>query len=453
MSVRHRCSARAIAADVRSGRVRAVDICRSAIDHIRQLGSERSGFTQVLENRALHRAQAIDSTIQAGLDPGPLAGVPFGAAEMFDVAARRTIAGAQIREDARLSHRDAKSILLLEAAGAILLGTQNMDEFAYGFEGVNAHYGTSLNPHDNERLAGGACGGSAVAVASEAVPFSLGVDASGQLRVPAALCGIIGFKPTHLDLPRGGIYPFVPSLDDIGVLTRDLEDLVLIRDILRDGAPEQRPLSRGDLRFGRFGRWFDQNIDDQYRGLIQKLIEGTGGQTTELRHAELARAAASLIIGAEAANLHRTMVTRNPMAYDPATRDRFLAALLMPADDYLQAKRFQCWISTHAATQFEHHDVYVVPAVPGSGHAPMINDRSIMFDGEVKPARSYLGTFTQPISLIGLPTLVLPLAHGGPLPLGIQLVAAPGADATLFQAARHLFDLGLVAVPKLARKA
>ncbi|WP_417591214.1 AtzE family amidohydrolase [Parasphingorhabdus sp.] len=445
----HRRTAQAIAVDVRAGRVSALDICRSAIAHIEQLGSERSGFTRIFEERALHRAKAIDNTVLAGLDPGPLAGVPFGVAEMFDVAVERTMAGAQIRSGARLSAADAKSIQMLERAGAILIGTQNMDEFGYGFEGVNALSGTSINPHDEKRLAGGACGGSAVAVASEAVPFSLGFDANGQLRVPAALCGIIGFKPTHLDFSRQGTYPFVPSLDDVGPLTRDLDDLMLVRDVLRDFAPEKCAIPRGDLRFGRFGGWFDQNLDVEFRTLIQNLVSAVGGRTTELQHAELARAAASLITGAEAANLHRTMVTRTPMGYEPATRDRFLAALLMPADDYLQAKRFQYWAGGQAEKQFEYNDVYIVPAVPGSGSAPLIEDPTIMFDGVVRTARSYLGTFTQPISLIGLPTLVVPLVHDGALPLGIQLVAAPGADALLFAAARQLFETGLVAVPKL----
>ena len=136
------------------------------------------------------------------------------------------------------------------------------------------------------------------------------------------------------------------------------------------------------------------------------------------------------------------------MAFDPATRDRLLAGLLLPADDYLRAQRFRSWIAARSRAQFEVCDVLFSPAVPG--YAPSIADPTMLFDGKRVPARSHLGLYTQPISLIGLPALVLPLAHAGSLPLGIQLIAAPGAETTLFAAARQLIDQGLVAVPAAA---
>jgi aspartyl-tRNA(Asn)/glutamyl-tRNA(Gln) amidotransferase subunit A len=441
----HQRSAHAIAADVREGRISALDVCKNALAQIERLGRDRSGFTQVLRKRALLRAEAVDKIVAAGLDPGALAGVPFGVAALFDVAGQVTTAGSVIRARSPFAHADARAIALLEAAGAVLVGTQNMDEFSYGFVTVNAHYGTSLNPHDNGRLAGGAAGGSAVAVATGCVPISIAFDTNGSLRVPAALCGVMGLKPTYGDLPRQGAFPFVDSLDVIGPLARDLDDLALVRRILRQDKAEPASTQHRPLRFCRLLGWFSRNIEEEFLAPLDDLWGALGRVSFELEHVELARAAASLIIAAEGANLHRARLEEDPMAFDPATRDRFLAGLLLPADDYVQAQRFRSWIRRRSLVPFEHCDVLITPAAPG--YAPRIADPTMAFDGGRVPARSHLGIYTQPISLIGLPALVLPLAHGGPLPLGIQLVAAAGGEQSLFEAARFLLDSGFVAVP------
>lgn len=440
----HSQTATALATAVRTGKSSARGICESALGRIERLGRDRSGFTRVLRNRSLLRAEAVDKIVAAGLDPGPLAGVPFGAADLFDVAGEVTTAGSVIRMGCPLAHNDAKAIVLLEAAGAVFVGTQNMDEFSYGFVTINAHYGTTRNPHGSDRLAGGAAGGSAAAVAAGCVPVSLAFDTNGSLRVPAALCGVMGLKPTYGDLPRDGCFPFVQSLDVVGPIARDVDDLALVRDVLRQGAPERVDPPRGEIRYGRMLGWFDRNVADEMRRPLDRLWSSEVRVGRELQYAELARAAASIIIAAEGANFHRSRLEQDAMAFDPATRDRLLAGLLLPSDDYLLAQRFRGWIAARWRAQFDQCDVLFSPAVPG--FAPLIDDPTMLFDGERVPARSHLGIYTQPISLMGLPALVLPLAHDGPLPLGIQLIAAPGAEQSLFAAARHLIDKGLVAV-------
>lgn len=448
MSDLHRGSATAIAAAVRAGQVRAVDVCESALAHIERLGCPRSGFISVYRDRAMLRAEAVDKIVQAGLDPGPLAGVPFGVADHFDVILQPTTAGSRLRAAGPFARQDAKAIRRLEAAGAVLLGRQNMDEFSYGFVTVNSHYGTTPNPHDESRLAGGACGGSAAAVANRTVPFSIASDINGSIRIPAALCGVIGLAPTFGDLPRDGTQPLVDSLDVVGPIARHLDDIILVRDILREGTPDQGSPPRGALGFARLKGWFDANIEDPMRAAMAPIWAEHGRVSLELEHVAYARAAASLIIAAEGANLHRASIIRNPAAYGPTTRDRLLAGLLMPADDYLQAIRFQTWIRARAGKLFPHCDLFVTPAAPG--YAPLIEEPFMTFDGARISARSHLGIYTQPISLMGLPSMVLPLAHAGPLPLGVQLIAAPGAERTLFAAAQLLFEQGLVAVPEIA---
>jgi aspartyl-tRNA(Asn)/glutamyl-tRNA(Gln) amidotransferase subunit A len=434
-----------MAARVRAGEVSAVSLCTDALDLVEALGTERSGFTRLLRRRALARAAAVDKLVEAGLDPGPLAGVPFGVADLFDVAAQITTAGSRTRRQAPLASRDAKAIVLLEAAGGVLIGTQNMDEFGYGFVTMNAEFGTTRNPHDHSRVAGGAAGGSAVAVATGAVPISLAFDTNGSLRVPAGLCGVIGLKPTYGDLPREGVYPFVESLDVIGVLGRDVDDIALVRRILREGAPEAREPLRGEISFGRLMSWFDDNISDELRGPLDAFWSKVGRISFELPHSEIARAAASVIIAAEGASLHRSALEADPMQFEPPVRDRMLAGLLLTSDDYLAAQRFRSWIQARLRRHFEQTDVLFTPAAPG--FAPLIADPLMMFEGKPIPARSHLGIYTQPISLMGLPAIVLPLAGDFAMPLGIQLISAAGNEPLLLRAARQLIDQGLCAIP------
>lgn len=437
-------SAIAIAAEVRAGRVSAQALCAAAFARIDALGPQRSGFTRLLRRRALLRAAEVDARVAAGGDPGPLAGVPFGAADMFDVIGEVTTLGSAARIAAPFSARDARAITLLEGAGAVLIGTQAIDEIGYGFVTMNARTGTVPNPWDETRVAGGACGGAAVAVARGLVPFSLAFDTNGSLRVPAALCGVIGLKPTHGDMPQAGCFPLVESLDVVGVLARDLDDVALLRDILREGRAD-RPAAEAPLRYGRLASWFDSNIAEEMRAPLNKAWSALGRISFELAHAEVARAAASVIIAAEAASLHRAALEADPLAFEPAVRDRLLAGLILPADDYLRAQRFRNWIRTALADRFGLCDVLFTPAAPG--FAPTIADPVMQFNGAPIPARSHLGIYTQPISLIGLPALVLPLAGDFAMPLGIQLIAAPGQEATLFAAARDLVARGVCAVP------
>jgi len=438
-------SAIRMAAQVRSGDLTATGLATTAFARAEALGPARSGFTRLLRRRALARAAAVDKLVEAGIDPGPLAGVPFGVADLFDVAGEITTAGSRTRRNAAFASRDARAIALLEAAGAVLMGTQNMDEFGYGFVTMNAHYGTTLNPHDLTRVAGGAAGGSAVAVATGVVPISLAFDTNGSLRVPAGLTGVIGLKPTYGDLPREGVYPFVESLDVVGALGRDLDDVALVRTILRDGAPERQETLRGEISFGRLMSWFDDNISEEMRGPLDAFWNRLGRVSFELPHSEIARAAASVIIAAEGASLHRPTLEADPMQLEPPVRDRMLAGLLLPSDDYLAAQRFRSWIQARLRRQFELADVLFTPAAPG--FAPLIADPVMTFEGKPIPARSHLGIYTQPISLMGLPALVLPLAGDFAMPLGIQLISAAGHEPLLFRAARQLIDKGLCAVP------
>src|SRR5207237_1190948 len=197
-----------LAQAIRSRDVTALEIITTALRRIDRLDPLLNCFTAVLADSALHQAAAIDRQLAAGGDPGPLAGVPFAVKNLFDIAGLTTLAGSKIHAARPAATKDAVVVERLKGAGAILVGALNMDEYAYGFTTENSHYGATRNPHDPERVAGGSSGGSAAAVAGGLVPFTLGSDTNGSIRVPSSLCGVFGLKPTFGRLSRGGSFPF-----------------------------------------------------------------------------------------------------------------------------------------------------------------------------------------------------------------------------------------------------
>ncbi len=218
---------------VRAGSRPALGVVEATLDRIARFDPLLNCFTAILAERARAAAARIDALIAAGRDPGPLAGVPFAAKNLFDIAGLTTLAGSKILADNPPATRDAFAVAQLESAGAILVGALNMDEFAYGFTTQNTHYGATRNPHDCARTAGGSSGGSAAAVAAGLVPLTLGTDTNGSVRVPAALCGVFALKPSFARLSRRGVYPFVDSLDHVGVFARSVRDLTVAYDVLQ----------------------------------------------------------------------------------------------------------------------------------------------------------------------------------------------------------------------------
>ncbi len=429
-----------IAAEVRCGRRTARSFADQAVTAIRASNRRYDAVTRLLEQRAFAEADLVDTQIAAGRDPGPLAGVPYCVKDLFDVEGLPTTAGAALRDAAPPACSDAKAIRLLRDAGAVLIATANMDEFAYGFATINAHYGTTRNPHDITRLAGGSSGGSAAVVAAGIVPLSLGSDTNGSIRVPASLTGIYGLKPTHDALPMDGVFPFVASFDDIGPFATSVADLRLAWEVLRGGPA---PASGETPKVARLGGWFRDGVDPDLLADIDRIADAVGGAPlVELPDVTRARSAAFLMTAAEGGALHLPVLRDKAMAYDPATRDRLLAGAMLPASAYLRAREFRSWFLDRALDLFARYDVLICPATPCI--APTIDDPMIEIGGKSVPARAHLGILTQPLSFIGLPVLSAPLLRPGKMPLGIQIVGAPGAEHRLFDFAARLERMGLI---------
>ena len=422
-------------------------ITETTLDVLKQQDSSIHSVTRLLTNEALAQADAVDALRSAGKPLPPLAGVPFGVKDLFDVAGYVTTAGSIVLNDTPPATHDAPVVKRLKDAGAILVATLNMDEFAYGFATENSHYGTTFNPRDTSRMAGGSSGGSAAAVAAGFLPLALGSDTNGSIRVPASLCGVWGLKPTFGRLPREGAYPFSASLDVVGHFAANLSDLTTAFHVM-DGTSAAPEPKLSDLRIARLGGWFATNLTPSCQKALDRTCDALDvKQTVELPEVAIARACSFLITAAEGGNLHLPRLRKLAAQYDPATRDRLLAGALLPADTYLQAQRFRRWFRDEVHALFrEKADVLIAPSV--MCEAPRRDDPTVMVDGKNVSARAYLGLYTQPLSLPGLPVLAAPLINPDGLPLGLQLVAAPGKEASLFAVARELEKSGVCGYSK-----
>ena len=432
-------SAIATAAAVRAGKLKARDLVEDAFARIKALDPALNSFTRVFAVRALARAEAVDRIAAAGEDPGPLAGVLFAAKDLFDVEGFATTAGNKHREGAPKAEKDAPVIARLEAAGAILIGAVNMDEFAYGFSTENAHYGTTRNPHDLERLAGGSSGGSAAAVAAGLVQLSLGSDTNGSIRVPASLCGIYGLRPTLGLLPEEGVFPFIERMDVAGPFARSLDELRLAFEIM--AGVQCRPVS-GPFRTARLTGWFRDNAGDDAHEAVGMVCRALGANDDlNLSLAGAGRSAAFLITAYEGGRRHLAEMRRDASAFDPATRVRFAAGALLPDEIYGDAEKAAARFIAQFKDAFADYDVLIAPSTPTV--APRIADGALEVNGQMVSARANLGMCTQPISITGAPALSVPIRRPGKLPIGVQLIAARGREDVLFAAAKRLDDMGI----------
>ena len=458
-------TAEAIAADVRSRRRSARDVAAAALERIAQRDRGLNCFTLVRRDDALSEAAKLDARIAAGADPGPLAGVPFAAKNLFDVAGVTTVAGAKIEAEGAPATRDATAVAALRRAGAILVGVTNMDEYAYGFSTENTHHGPTRNPHDPTRIAGGSSGGSAAAVAAGLVPLSLGTDTNGSIRVPAALCGIFGFKPTFGRVSRAGVFPLASSFDHVGPFARSVADLALAFDAIQGPDPTDQvcaerqaepcvvELQRGvaGVRIAVAGGHFSALASAESLDAVARVAAALDVTTrVTLPEAHRARAAAMIITAVEAADLHLSDLRMRAKDFDPMTRPRLLATALVPAAAYAHAQRFRAWYRARVAEVFRDVDVLLAPTTPYP--APPIGAPSTTtVDGVLVSTRSHLGVFTQPLSFIGLPVISVPIVTPGALPLGVQLVAAPFRESALFRVAAKLESDGVAVAPVVSR--
>jgi aspartyl-tRNA(Asn)/glutamyl-tRNA(Gln) amidotransferase subunit A len=346
----------------------------------------------------------------------------------------------------------------------VLVGALNMGEYAYDFTGENVHDGPSRNPHDPSRMTGGSSGGSGAAVGGGLVPLALGSDTNGSIRVPSSLCGIFGLKPTYGRLSRAHTFPFVASLDHVGPFARSTRDLALAYDAMQGHDPDD-PISLEDpvepvteliargpdgLRIAIAGGYFRDGLFPEAQTALARVAAALDVEREiEIPEAARARAAAYVITASEGATLHIERLRTRARDFDPAVRDRLIAGAMIPASYVTKAQKFRRWYREQVLALFADVDAILAPATPCT--APAIGQQTFTLDGVELNVRANLGIYTQPISFIGLPVVAVPVPLT-PLPIGVQIIAAPWREDIALRIAHALEQAGAVAAtrPSLA---
>ncbi|AOS80890.1 MULTISPECIES: AtzE family amidohydrolase [Hydrogenophaga] len=446
---------------VASGQRSAAEVLQDCIARIESTDARINAFTGTRFEAARAQAARVDAQRARGEPLGPLAGVPFAVKNLFDIAGEVTLAGSKVNRTNPPATADAVLVQRLQDSGAVLVGSLNMDEYAYGFTTENTHYGPTHNPHRPGHVAGGSSGGSGAAVAAGQVPLTLGSDTNGSIRVPSSFCGVWGLKPTFGRLSRRGTYPFVASIDHLGPFADDVDGLALAYDAMQgpdpldpgcfatSAQPVRGLLGLGvqGLRVGRLGGYFDEHAGAAAREAAALAAASLGASATvEWPDAAQARAAAFITSASEGGALHLQRLRTQAGDFEPLSVDRFISGALQPAAWYVRAQRFRRAYRDKVNALFRDWDVLIAPATPVA--APAIGTEWIDINGQRFPCRPSIGLLTQPISFAGCPVVAAPLwpeAATG-LPIGVQLIAAPWREDLALRAGWALARNGVAKV-------
>ena len=471
MSALHSLPAREIARRVRSKELSAVDVARAFLDRAKALDPTLKVFLCLTTEAALEQARRVDESIAHGEDPGPLAGVPIAVKDNLCVTGTRTTCASKILENFTANY-DATVIGKLRAAGAVFIGKTNLDEFAMGSSTENSAYFTTRNPWDTARVPGGSSGGSAAAVAARLAPVSLGSDTGGSIRQPAALCGVVGLKPTYGRVSRFGLVAFASSLDQIGPFSTDVADTALLLQAMSGHDPKDstsapvpvpdfsKALTRGvkGLRVGLPKEYFIDGMDPVVEKAVRdavKTLEGLGAKVVEisLPHTDAGLSVYYILAPSEAsANLarfdgvrygHRSSKAENLLqqyefsrdeGFGPEVKRRIMLGTYALSSGYydafyLRAQKVRTLIKRDFDKAFESVDVIATPTTPTAAFkaGEKSND----------PLQMYLSdVFTISCNLAGVPGLSLPCGFTREnLPVGLQLLGKPFDEETLLAAA------------------
>lgn len=438
-----------IAADVLGRRRSAREVAEAALKAAGAYQEQFHAFIRMTPDIARQQADEVDRRVKGGLKM-PLAGVPFAVKDLFDVQGLPTTYGSKVFAE-RIATATAVSIQKLVDAGAVLIGKLNLHECAFGFTGENPHFGDCKNPWDPSRIAGGSSSGSAVAVALNICPFTLGSDTGGSIRQPAALCGVTGLKPTYGRVSRTGGLPLSWTMDHVGPIARSAPDAALVTRVIAghdpaDESSSRRPVPdyhaertariRG-LRVGVMHQWFFESLDPEVAAAIANALQkftdlGAVQVEVALPHLEEIVGAHRAIIFPEASAFHQPYLQNQSDRYGDDIRPLLQAGLFIPAVHYLDAQRARRVIRREWAKVFEQIDVLVTPTTPMA--ATRFGQQVADLPGGPKPlVRAYLD-LTLPFNFTGHPAVSIPCGFTkSNLPIGMQLVGKPFAESMLFR--------------------
>jgi aspartyl-tRNA(Asn)/glutamyl-tRNA(Gln) amidotransferase subunit A len=433
-----------------------VELTRSALERIERLNPQLNAFITILGEQAMAAAKAAEQDVMAGKLRGPLHGIPIALKDLCATKGVRTTAGSKILGRS-IPTEDAAVATRLAEAGTILLGKLHMNEFAYGPDGDNAHYGPVHNPWNTDCITGGSSSGSGAAVAASLCLGALGTDTGGSIRIPAALCGIVGLKPTYGRVSRHGLTPLSWSLDHAGPMTKTVEDAALLLRAMaghdaRDPSTVRRPVPdytaslTGDVRGLRIGlprAYFYDVLDPEVERAIRQAVDvmkGLGAVVTEvswpaLRYTTLA---ALIIVLVEAAAFHEPWLRTQAKAYQPEIALRLKWGLLLPVSAYVKAQRLRSLLCRDVERLWADVDVLMVPATMMPAHR--IGETLARFPTREMSTREALLRLMRPFNLTGLPAMSIPCGFtAGGLPIGLQIAGKPFDEATVLRLA-HAYE-------------
>jgi aspartyl-tRNA(Asn)/glutamyl-tRNA(Gln) amidotransferase subunit A len=432
-----------LAADLAAGRTTSRKLTEEALARIEDPRGEGSrAFIKVYKSPALAAADASDALRKAGMVPGPLAGIPVSIKNLCDVAGETTLSGSKALDDAPPAKADAPVVARLRAAGAVIVGSTNMSEFAFSGVGFNPHYGTPGNPADRKRVPGGSSAGAAVSVADRMAVAALGTDTGGSVRIPAAVCGLVGFKPTARRVPIDGVVPLSTSLDSIGPLANSVECCAIVDAVFAAepiAIPEAAPLA--GLRFGIPRQFVMDELDSTVATAFDRACKALSAKGVKIESFDLPQLNELPAINAkggfaasEAYAWHQKLIARRGKDYDQIIYPRIMRGKEMSAADYIDLLAARADLQKRVSAVTSNYDAVIMPTC--AIVAPTLDEVSTS-QGFTKKnllllRNTTIGNFLDRCGIS------LPCHAAGELPVGFMLMGEAMADQRVLAMARSV---------------
>jgi len=429
-----------------------VEVIQAHLDRIQETEPVLNSFITLLPEEALAAAKRAETDIQAGRSRGPLHGIPVALKDLYNTAGVRTTSGSRIFDNF-IPQQDCTVAARFNQAGAILLGKLNMHQFAYGPTGENPDYGHMHNPWDPEMVTGGSSGGSGSATAAGQCTITTGSDTGGSIRIPAALCGIVGLKPTYGLVSRYGLTPLAWSMDHPGPMTRTVEDAAMAMNAIagydpKDVAsakvevPDYTESLTGDVRGLRIGvpkEFFEAPLDPQIAQAVRDaiaLLESMGAQVREVDFPLFndSQAISTAMLMAEASAYHKDLLAKDGDKLYPPVRLRLEAGLFITAADYLRAQQGRAIFNQQARDLLKEVDLLAGPTEPVT--APLLLADHVQAGEHSIGTTSALTQYTRPYNITGFPAISIPCGFSDSgMPMALQLCGRPFDEPTVLRAA------------------
>jgi aspartyl-tRNA(Asn)/glutamyl-tRNA(Gln) amidotransferase subunit A len=437
-----------LGARLRRKEISPVEVTRLCLDRIEQLNPTLNAFITVMADSALAEARVAEDEIMRGAWRGPLHGVPVALKDLIDTAGIRTTAASELLAN-RVPSEDAEVVGRLRRAGAVILGKNNLHEFAYGGSSLVSFFGDVHNPRDAAHIAGGSSGGSAASVAAGLCYAAIGSDTAGSIREPAALCGCVGIKPTYGRVSARGVIPLSWSLDHVGPLAATVSDAAIVlqatagydaRDVGSMNVPVADYVSGLDvstkkLRVGIPRKYFYDDLDEEVRAAVERALAVIGTLVAEMRDVEIEVSEDRTVQAAESFAYHAENIAQTPELYQPETLRRIRSGEKISAAEYIRRRRELDEERQRAHNFFAEVDLLITPTTPIP--APAIADLR-KDPGALRPAELKLLRNTRPFNVWGLPAISVPCGFTkSGLPIGLQIAGAHWREDLVLRLARR----------------